>query len=324
MNARLHPARAAGFTLIELLTSVSIALVLSVLATTAFLHVRSELNRIQVRLQMHNSARFLYQSMSEHFSAMQQDAAFWVETTKDDGTGTGMVSITFLKGKTDEHEYEGSNGNLFNGGQDYSIYDNRCCDLAWCSWQWHQGDSAIYTGTNSPPHQFSINTPWVGPTVTYGAGNGNAYFVNMPQPLVQATPYPGAPNPGSSQAALNGNRLGTTDPVNDLSDYQDLAKNMSPVIHNVTACTLELVMADGTVVDANDGTTMTLPCDGNFIDGHTAASSDGTLPYLKRPRLIRLLIDMTDPVTKISQSFSFSFQPPGLLPLVNVTGSVIP
>jgi len=319
-----------GFTLIELLTSVTIALALCVLATSAFLHVRGEFDRIHVRLQMHNSARFLYQAMSEHISALQQDAAFWVETTADGGTGSGLVSITFLKGKTDEHEYEGNNGNLVNGGQDYAIYDNRCCDLHWCSWQWRQKDSAIYTGTNTPPREFGVTTPWPGAQVSYGAGQSDNDFMNMPQPLVQATPYPGPfpPGsgiiPGSSQAALSGNRLGTNDFVNDISDYQDLQNQMSPVIRNVTSCIIELVLADGSVVDADNTKNQTLPFDGAFVDGHTSVAADGTTPYLKRPRLIRVLVDMTDPVTKLSQSFSFSFQPPGLLPLVNETGKPVP
>ena len=105
--------------------------------------------------------------------------------------------------------------------------------------------------------------------------------------------------------------------VNDLSDYQDLEHHqMAPVVRNVTACTLELVMADGTVVDADDHAEPHLALRWQLRRRacRRRQRHGQRYPFKKRPRLIRLLVDMTDPVTGVSQSFSFSFQPPGMLP----------
>jgi Tfp pilus assembly protein PilE len=313
-----------GLTLIELMTSVTIALALSVLATVCFLQVRAVLQRMRVRLEMHNSARFLYQTFAEQMAALQQDGAMWVETTQDGGSGTGTVSITFLKGKTDEHGFTTNNGNLNTGGEEFSVYQNRCCDLDWCSWRWDQSHAAIYLGTTSPPHQFPITTSWPGPNGDYNFGIGNVYFMNMPQPLEQAVPYPKALPPTSSQAALNGNRYGSPDYQNDVSDYQDLQNQMAPVIRNVTKCVIELILSDGSVIDADTSQSQTQALDGNFVDGHCSVAADGNFPFKRRPRLIRLLFDMTDPRTGISQSFSFSFQPPGMLPSSYPSGKTIP
>jgi prepilin-type N-terminal cleavage/methylation domain-containing protein len=304
-----------GFTLIELLTSVTIALVLSVLATVAFLQVRGVLNRMHVRLAMHNSARFLYQSLSEQMNSLQQDAAMWMETSQDDGSGNGQVSITFLKGKTDEHGFTTNQGEMSTGGEEFSVYQNRCCDLAWSSWRWDQHTKILYAGTNSPPRQFNLASTWAGPNGDYGPnGGGNVYFMNMPQPLQAANPYPQALPLGSSQAALSGNRYGTTDFINDVSDYQNLMNQMSPVIHNVTFFCIQMVLSDGSVVNGDNTQSSTLGFNGNFVDGHVSAAADGSYPFKKRPRLIRMLIDISDPMTKLVQTFSFSFQPPGMLP----------
>jgi hypothetical protein len=329
MTARsgVPAATMGGLTLFELLVSVTIALALSVLATLSFLQIRGVLQRMQVRLEMHNSARFLYQNLSEQLAALQQDGALWLESTQNDGSGDGMVSITFLKGKTDEHDFQTMNGDYIAGTQN-GTYGNRCCDLDWCSWRWDQKRAALYMGTTSPPRQFLLMNSWKGPNGDYqgfewGAPSSDM-FINMPQPLQQGVPYPQAVPPGSSKAALSGNRYGTNDTQKDLSDYQDLQNQMGPVVRNVTNCVIELVLSDGTVVDADDTQNRTLPYDGNFVDGHVSVASDGNYPFKKRPRLIRLLVDMTDPVTGVSQSFSFSIQPPGVLPTSYPAGNPVP
>jgi Tfp pilus assembly protein PilE len=316
-----------GMTLIELLTSVAICLALSVISTVAFVQVRAVLLRMQIRLEMHNSARFLYQQLSEQISAMQQDGAMWIESTQDDGTHTGQLTITFLKGKADEHDFTTASGNYFTGEQN-SVYQNRCTDLTWSAWHWDQKHAILSSGTTSPPRQFHLASAWKGPHGNYGydstSGNQGTWMANMPQPLRSATPYPAALPAGSSQAALGGNRYGSPDYLNDISDYQDLQNHLSPVLRKVTGCTIELILNDGSVIDADVTQTRILPIDGSFVDAHANPDATGKSAYLKRPRLIRVLIDMTDKVTGISQSFSFSFQPPAMLPLTYPAGNAIP
>jgi Tfp pilus assembly protein PilE len=316
------PRARAGLTLVELLTATAIALALSVLATVSFMKILKEQQRLTSRLAMHNSARFVYQNMSESLSSLQPDAAMWLESSADDGSGNGTVSLTFLRGKLDEHDFA-TNSARWWAQEANAEYQTRCTDLTWCCWKWSQQKQTLYSGVCSHPRAFKLASPWAGPIGNYG--NGNTWFMNMPQPLQLADPYPSAGFPaGGSAAALNGNRYGSPDLKNDISDYQDLAGNLAPVMRHVTAFHIEMQLADGSIVDADDSQTTTLGCDGNFVDARCSQGADGALPYLKRPRLIRTLIDLRDPVTGVTQSFSFSYRPTGVLPKSYRSGRAIP
>ncbi len=319
---RTTGARAA-LTLVELLTSVSIALALCVLATVSFLQVRALLERMHTRLEMHNSARFVYQSLSEGLGSLQQDAALWLESTQDSGARDGMVQLTWLRGRVDEHGFTSNMGDIW-GGEEFSVYQNRCTDLAWCGFKWDQKRGILYSGMNRQPHQFHMSISWSGPNGDYGGGNG-PYFLYMPQPLRQSVPYPLAAPATSSQAALSGSRYGSPDTIDDISDYQDLHNQMAPIARNVSNCVIELVLADGTVVDGDVTQSRIANIDGCYVDGSPIADpNSGDIGYRKRPRLVRLLFDMTDPVNGVTQTFSFSFEPPGMLPATYPTGSSIP
>ncbi len=315
------PRASAGLTLVELLASVSIAVILSTMATVAFVQIQKVQNRLLARLEMHNSARFLYQDLAESLNALQQDGALWLEATADDGSGDGTVTLTFLHGKTDEHGFATNSQRWWNGEVD-AVYQTRCTDLDWCCWKWDQKLQTIYTAENSLPRYFKIIPKWVGPTGNFGS-NG-PWYINMPQPLRQATPYQLAAPVGSSQAALSGNRYGSPDNTNDLSDYQDLANHLSPVLRNVTGFHIEMLAADGTVYDADNTATQTIGLDGNLANAQCWAAQDGIQPYLRRPRLIRILADLRDPQTGVTQSFSFSFRVAGILPTAYGAGKGIP
>lgn len=312
--------RSVALTLIELLTSVAIGLVLTVLATVSFMQIRKTLQRVHIRLEMHASARFLFQEMSESVGSLQQDGAMWLETTHDDGSQNGIVSLTFLRGRVDEKGNLSNQGDYVPGEQ-YGGSEGRCSDLAWCCWKWDQHRQILYTGENSRPHQFRVVPDWNGP---YGFGHNSQPFLYMPQPLRLANPYPTAAAAGSSQAALSGNRYGSPDFLNDLGDYQDLQQQLAPVLRNVSNCVLELVLADGSIVDGDVSQDRTVALDGCYVDGRGFVDNYGSQPYRKRPRLVRILVDMRDPVSGVTQSFSFSFQPPGPLPLQAPQGEQIP
>lgn len=320
---RTRPANPrSGLTLIEISVCTAIGVTLSAMATVAFIQIQKTQSRLLTRLEMHNSARFLYQNMSESLSSLQQDGALWVETTADSGSGNGMVNLTFMRGKLDEHNFTTNSLRWWNGEGD-AIYATRCTDLTWCRWQWNQHLQILSTGVCTPvARMFRVQAPWTGPTGNYGS-NGQ-WFLNMPQPLRQAVPYPSATPIGSSAAALGGNRYGSADYRNDISDYQDLCGNLSPVLRNVSGFHLELLMADGSVVDADNTQSQTLGYDGNFVSAQCTPGADGIQPYLKRPVVVRLLIDMTDPQTQLKQSFAFSFRSASILPMVYGTGKYIP
>jgi hypothetical protein len=311
----------SGMTLIELLSATAISLTLSVLATVSFVQILKAQQRLLTRLEMHNSGRFIYQNMSEGLSSLQPDAAMWLESTADDGTGTGTVSLTFLRGKLDEHGFTTNSCRNWGGEQD-AVYQTRCTDLTWCCWKWNQKLQTLSTGECSPPRQFKILNNWTGPNGNYGSGA--TWFVNMPQPLRLAMPYPNVMPVGSSAAALSGNRYGSADFKNDISDYQDLTGNLAPVVRNVSNVHIEMLLADGSVIDADNTQSQIFGFDGNFVNAQCTPGANGTQPYLKRPRLIRTLIDMRDPQTGVMQSFSFSYRPANVLPTSYGTGKIIP
>ncbi len=310
----------SALTLVELLTSVALALLLSVLATTSFIQTRRVLLRMEAESAMHQSARFLYQSFNDSVTALQQDGAMWIESTADSGSGDGTVALTFLKGKADEHDNTAFSDD-YTPGEQFGINMTRCTDLTWTAWRYDQKRRLLLTGTSSRPRQFKSSVPW-GTKLQYQ----NAWLANMPQPLQSAAPYAALSPQNSAQAALSGNGYGTGDAVHDLSDWQDLCNNMAPAIRNVTACVFEVILNDGTVVDASTAQSMTRAIDGCWVDGNPTrtGSQNQNTPFRQRPRLIRILVDVNDPATGVQQSFSFSVQPPGMLPISYPTLGPIP
>jgi hypothetical protein len=280
-----------GLTLIELLMSVAIGLALSTLATVCFLQARGALARAHSRLEMHNSARLVYQNFADKFSALEQDGALYLETTADGGTGAGKVDLVFLKGKVDDRD--------FSTNVAFGAYINEETDLGWCLLRYDEKRRFLADGVSSPPRDWICNASWKGPKGDYNSHR----FRNMPQPQRSA---------GSSAAAtLASSKYGSGD-VQDYGDYTDVTNHLDPFLRNVTAFTVELVGADGSVLTGDVNQTREVPLDGDFVDGTTSPTS-GT-SFKSRPVLIRIRFDLTDPVLDFTQTFSFSFQPPGFLP----------
>jgi prepilin-type N-terminal cleavage/methylation domain-containing protein len=295
---------AHGFTIIEVLTCLAIGLALTVLATGTFFQVRSVLHRTEARLEMHNQARFIFQTMRSDLSAMQQEGALFIESTEDTPTTqpgtnipvhTGEVRLTFLRGKLDNND--------FSALDDPALLNT---DLVWTQWKWRQNIQSLCTGSNARNRQWSCYTHWLVRGLDFGwPSNGNPHsFINLPQPRRSA----------GSQAAvtLNDNSFQSGD-GNDLGDYDDLQRYVVPVTRNVSNFDLEVVLVDGTVIDASVSKSMIVPLDGVFIDGHIQNAAL-TQPQIKRPRLFRIRFDLTNTQYGLTQTFSFSFPAPGNLP----------
>jgi hypothetical protein len=288
---------ARGYTLIELLTSIALGMMLSVLATSTFFQVRAVLRRTLARLEMHNTARFVYQAFQQDIAAMQQEGALYVETRADsdpdappgDGRHDGQIRMTFLRGKIDNVDFTSDDdGVLLNS------------DLVWTQWRWDQRGAMLSTGSSSRSRTWDALSHWRSPQ---GRDFGGHSFAMLPQPRRSA----GA----GAQARLDDNAFGSGDP-SDVGDYGDLAQQVLPVTRNVRGLELQIVLNDGSLIVADGNTTRAVALDGVFVDGRVPAS--GTRPHLRRPRLFRLRFELNDPETKLTQSFSFSFQAPAQLP----------
>jgi prepilin-type N-terminal cleavage/methylation domain-containing protein len=297
-----------GFTLIELLSSIAIGLALSVIATSTFFQVLAIMRRTQARLEMHNTARFVFQALRQDLMALEQEGACYIETRADsqpslppnDPRHDGEVCLTFLRGKVDNYgySYDGEGTGLNT-------------DLVWTQWKWDQKLRAICSGSNSRVRSWDNGGTWVSPAgYEYGGFKGSPHsFMIVPEPRRAA----GA----DAKTRLDDNAFGSGH-SSDIGDYTDLARRVLPTTRNVTNFALEVVLNDGSTVRADGTATAKKSFDGVFVDGRlptaVGAGPPPSLPHLRRPRLIRIRFDLTDVEAKLSQSFSFSFQAPAPLP----------
>jgi prepilin-type N-terminal cleavage/methylation domain-containing protein len=300
------PAR-KGFTLIEVMVSITICLVLCGLATSIFFQVRAIMRRTQARLELHNHARFLFEAMRRDLMALEQEGACYIESTADahpelppgDNRHTGEVRLTFLRGRVDNQDYNPDD----DGGSAPRS------DLVWTQWKFDQRNAAVCAGSNGRARYWRNWTHWAdGAGHDFGQVNqwraGHLYMA-MPQPRRAA---------GSDAATtLDDNRF---DKAYDgeVGDYKDLTGNLTPATRGVTAFELEAVLADGKVVHADVRATKNTALDGEFVDGHVPAGPASIQPHRHRPRLFRVRFDLTDAESRLTQSFSFSFQPSTALP----------
>jgi type II secretory pathway pseudopilin PulG len=294
-----------GFTLIEVLISLVLCMTLTVLATTAFFQVEKLVRRTESRLEMHNSLRFLQRTASEDISALiNGSAVFLTSTTSTAASGdpaNAVVSLVFMRGRMDPQD--------FPMGEEYGLYMRECSDLTWVEWRWDQRRKALLRGVNQRTRQFRATKSWVGTDANgtsrdfYNSDpNQTRRFYQLPQPWRVAS--------GGLDTVLNRNWWGTGSPQ-DIGDRDDLTGQLSPVLQNVTACSIHLLLADGSEVAADGSVNSASDLDGTFVDGAVPTIAP---PTAKRPLLIRMRIEMTDPTNGLVQSFSCSFQPPGLLP----------
>ena len=296
--------RIRGFTLIEVMISVSISLLLVVLATTAFLRLERLVRRTQARLDMHGSMRFVHANLGQDLTACINGSAMFL-TARPSAAAAGdppdaRVCLVFMRGRLDPQDFPLTY--LDNGA-----HFTDASDLTWVEWRWDQRRRQLLRGVNRSSRQFTSQAPLnFGTPYDYSGRR----FLQMPQPRRDAT---GGPDTGLNQNSWN------TGSPDDLGDRQDLEQQMTPMVGNVTACTFQVVPQDGSAPVTADGSVQVphLPllapplANPGYYNG---AYVDGTGMPADRPAIVRMLIEITDPTTHLVQTFSWSFQVPGLLP----------
>ena len=289
----------AAFTLIEVLISLAVAVTLTVLATTSFFQVQKLVRRAELRLDMHNSMRYLQATASEDVSDLLNGCAVFL-TAKASTAAPGekpnaTVSLVFVRGRQSPQDFPLT--------EQYGLYLRKCSDLSWVEWRWDQRQQVLKRGMNQRVRGFTAGKAWAAPD-----GNGSMRdlqtrrFYQLPQPWRSAD--------ADVDAVLDRNRWGTGD-ATDLGDRQDLEQQLSPVLQRVSSCAIQLVLADGTMVDADGAVDRATGIDGLFVDGSVPAVAP---PSQRRPVLVRLRIELSDATSGLVQTFSCSLQPPGLLP----------
>lgn len=293
-----------GFTLMELMISMAISMVLAGLTTTAFIQIRSAVNRAEARLTMHASVQAIYTHLHRSFSSLAQSCAFLVTSTASTGPGNGEVSITFMRGKESTEDFNWWVTRLGNS------------DLLWEQWTWKRADQTLYSAVNRPVRAYTINTPF-----TVGGANFNGTrFESIPQPrrwLDPAAPlvtlddnsyFPSPSTPGASLAHPQ-----------DMGDHTDLQRERKPALDLVSDFAVQILAHDGTTDTVSDAATTTVLRQGAWVDGRlaptlTAPQDFATSDAAKRPKIVRLRFTLTEPRSKLTQTFAFSFALPGMQP----------
>lgn len=274
--------RTTGLTLVEVLVSTTLVTFLIAMATAGFMQMRNLSRRVEARQQLHNTARLYYERMSWELSCLMQGAAFFATST------TGSVELVFMRGKPDNTDF------MLDSGLGASA--DTLTDQLWTRWSFSTADGQLTLAANRPSRWFNMTTTWT-------SGGYNFYdkkFRNLP--TLQRTVVG-----GSAAATLNANAYGSGDLL-DIGDYDDLDENCTAIAAHCTAFAVQIVCHDGSVHDVSDATNASFACDGQYVDGRGGAT------VAARPRLIRTRIELADPGTGVSESFSFSFLAPALSP----------
>lgn len=298
-----HMPRSA-FTLIELLISLAIGLLLVSVAFAGFRQVRKTVDRSTARLDMHQRAAVAYRGLRADLSAQMPNCAMFIRSLIDDPTTPDVdetaVEVVFMRGKIDIDNWSwGSQSTLDNNS-----------DMVWAQWRWTKSSGTLAAGVNRWQRKFTNQIDWQPPSGPATNNLNGKSFTVIPLPLREVDTI----DPWKS-LDLNVIRTDPTkrDPE-DLGDGEDLRHETRPVIHQVTACTVQLVMSDGSA-RTYDGSLPTtdvfkgIPMDGKLVDADFAKSA-----IARRPRLLRLRFTLRDPRLDLDQSFSYSLQLPGVLP----------
>jgi prepilin-type N-terminal cleavage/methylation domain-containing protein len=270
-----------GLTLIEILVATALVAFLIASATAGFVQIRDLARRIDARQQLHNSARLVFERLNSELSSLMNGSAFFAIGS------AGTVEVVFLRGKLDNVDF--MLGNAFGAEAD------SLTDQLWTRWYFEAAKQQLSLAASSAARSFDQDKSWVTGGYDY---NARAKFRNLPTPqrvVVGASPA----------TTLNANAYGTG-ASNDIGDYTDLENNSVPILSNCSGFALEIVCEDGSTHAISASAAGSLLSDGQKIDGRAGAA------LASRPRLVRTRLDLTDPATGISETFSFSFLTPAL------------
>ncbi len=293
-----------AFTLIELLISLAIGLLLVSVAFAGFRQVRKTVERTSARLDMHQRAAVVYRGLRADLSVAMPDCAMFIRSIIDDPVTPDLdetaVELVFMRGKIDIDNWNWGN---------QSTTDNNS-DMLWAQWRWTKAPATLAAGVNRWQRSFVNGVDWPAPSGPATNNFKDARFTVVPLPLRELDPL-------DPWKTLDQNVI-RSDPTKrdgeDLGDGEDLRHETRPVVHQVTACTVELVMADGSARTYDGSAKKTdvfkgIPMDGKLTDADFAKSE-----IARRPRLVRVRFTLRDARLDLAQSFSYSIQLPGVLP----------
>lgn len=311
----MRTPRLRAFTLIEILVAVSLSMLMVSVAWNLFSQTQRVAKRAQARLQLHASAKSVFESLRRELLAMQQHCAFWLES-KSSPQG---VELVFMTAAMDEAGYQmkGSWSNV------------AVADLVWSRWRWDGASRRLLSARNLTKRSWPMDQAVDGVAANPLLGS-ETLRSDIPSALFW--PQPRRFTAGDAMSGLDGNRwslaTGTGTAVGagrNLGDWSDLGQRLAPVCMGVEALNIEVVLAakdgsgaprtrhaDGTFDDSfcAHGIRMDGVASGN-VTAAPAAIAGFTDEIGERPTLLRLSFTLRDAATDVSIPFSFSIALPG-------------
>jgi type II secretory pathway pseudopilin PulG len=311
-----RPAAGGAFTLIEILVSLSIAMILLTVVTSAMYTTRRLIQRGQARLEMHQRSGLLFMQLQARIGMMQQHGALVAFSNND------QVGMLWLRGKEDYNDWDTS---WFKWNEDTT-------DMLWELWVWNKSDGVLRVATSSFNRTFN---PVPNSLHLNGVDYSAMHFQNMPQPrrVLNHTDWAGTldqnqlfPNLGATTAAsaITGATpsLQSLASPKDLGDWGELQQKLLPTLNNVTDFGISMVQHNGTTQNFTIGSNQLLVLDGIRTDALVArdVNGDGVINTSDaaasaigaRPVLVRFRWSMNDPVSGLTTPFTFSIQAPSL------------
>jgi type II secretory pathway pseudopilin PulG len=306
----------AGFTLIEIMVSLSIAMILVTVVTSAMVTTRRMVQRGQALLEMHQRSGLLFMQLQARIGMMQQHGALVAFANNS------QVGLLWLRGKEDYNDWDTS---WFKWNEDTT-------DMLWELWVWDKSDNTLRVATTAFNRSF---TPVPGSLHFNGIDYSNGQFLNLPQPrrVLNHNDWAGSlddnqlfPNLAATAAAsavisASPSHASLATPL-DVGDWGELQRKMQPTLTNVSDFGICLVQHNGNTQTFTVGANNTLVLDGVRCDALTThdANHDGVIDTGDaaadaiggRPVLVRFRWTMVDPVTGLSVPFTFSLQAPSL------------
>jgi hypothetical protein len=180
----------SAFTLIELLISVSVGMLLLAMAWTGFRQTLAYTARARARVELHNSARFVYERLQANFSGVEPSCAAYLHVeapTADTDPDPHDGRITFLFGGSIVDE------------RDFRIGSGAGPDVLWRALRWSRPKPGLDPATGLPVvrpgvlaiAQSTFPSRSANPGVAWGTGsinNANMAMRYMPQPMRSFTP----------------------------------------------------------------------------------------------------------------------------------------
>jgi hypothetical protein len=276
--------------------------------------------RTQARLQLHATAKTVYESLRRDLMTMQQHCATWLTST----AAPGRIDLVFMAAAMDEAGYQ-----MKGGWSNVPV-----ADLVWVGWRWDAATKSLSSARSPSTRQWHLDPTIDGipanPANLAETLNIGPWFPSIPR--IDFWPQPRRFTTGDALSGLDDNRwrLSTASgnavgAARNLGDWSDLQRRFGPVCNGMESCTIELVQAGR---DAG-GNLRTIHADGQSpldfcahgirMDG-VASTQVSNAPAAivgfadeidERPLLLRISFVLLDAPTAVSIPFSFSIALPG-------------